>query len=176
MYDISEIKRFYSIRSALNDVGISVVRNKALCPFHDDKRPSLSIKEERYMCFACGESGDVIDFTSKYHGLSTGKAIHYLANNMGLDKEVTSEELSEKSRISKKKRQLTETFKSWESDEMDNLLDLRNECKKLKKKVGSNFDKLKEIVSIEDYIEYAIEILVSRDDKEKLELFLKGEI
>ncbi len=27
---------------------------KALCPFHSDNHPSLTIKNERYKCWACG--------------------------------------------------------------------------------------------------------------------------
>ena len=40
----------------------------ALCPFHDDHRPSLSIYRsrrddtERFRCWSCGSRGDVFDF------------------------------------------------------------------------------------------------------------------
>jgi DNA primase len=40
----------------------------ALCPFHDDHRPSLSIyrsrrdDSERFRCWSCGSRGDVFDF------------------------------------------------------------------------------------------------------------------
>jgi DNA primase len=40
----------------------------ALCPFHDDHRPSLSVYRsrrddtERYRCWSCGSRGDVFDF------------------------------------------------------------------------------------------------------------------
>src|SRR6516165_10112963 len=40
----------------------------ALCPFHDDHRPSLSIyrsqrdESERFRCWSCGSRGDVFDF------------------------------------------------------------------------------------------------------------------
>jgi hypothetical protein len=43
-------------------------RYDALCPFHDDKNPSLSVyldtedKKGRYKCWSCGASGDAIDF------------------------------------------------------------------------------------------------------------------
>jgi DNA primase len=40
----------------------------ALCPFHDDHRPSLSVYRsgrddtERFRCWSCGSRGDVFDF------------------------------------------------------------------------------------------------------------------
>jgi hypothetical protein len=40
-----------------------------LCPFHDDKNPSLVIQPEfnQFRCFACGAKGDAIDFLRRYH-------------------------------------------------------------------------------------------------------------
>ena len=39
----------------------------AVCPFHNDTKPSLSIVDDKnfYHCFACGAHGDIIKFTSK---------------------------------------------------------------------------------------------------------------
>ena len=36
-----------------------------LCPFHNDRHPSLYVSDDHYHCFACGEHGDVIDLTAK---------------------------------------------------------------------------------------------------------------
>ena len=40
---------------------------KALCPFHEDKIPSLSINEEKgvYYCHACGEKGKIANFNAQ---------------------------------------------------------------------------------------------------------------
>lgn len=43
---------------------------KALCPFHNDRNPSLYVADDHYYCFACGEHGDVIDFVGKLFQLS----------------------------------------------------------------------------------------------------------
>lgn len=47
------------------------------CPFHDDAIPSFSVSEEKglFHCFACQESGDVFDFTMKFHGMSFREAL-----------------------------------------------------------------------------------------------------
>ena len=42
----------------------------ALCPFHNDRHPSLYVADDHYYCFACGEHGDVIDFVGRLFQLS----------------------------------------------------------------------------------------------------------
>ncbi|KZX75865.1 hypothetical protein A3715_13955 [Oleiphilus sp. HI0009] len=43
---------------------------KMLCPFHDDHNPSMSIddKTNRFVCWSCGEKGDIFDFVMKING------------------------------------------------------------------------------------------------------------
>ena len=53
------------IEKVAKDLGIGVGCHKALCPFHDDRHPSLRFKGNRFKCFSCGESGDVIDLVMK---------------------------------------------------------------------------------------------------------------
>ncbi|KJU86859.1 Zinc finger, CHC2-type domain protein, partial [Candidatus Magnetobacterium bavaricum] len=45
---------------------------KGLCPFHDDKDPSLVIyvDTQRFKCFGCDTHGDVLDFVMRLKGLS----------------------------------------------------------------------------------------------------------
>jgi DNA primase catalytic core len=46
-------------------------RATAVCPFHDDQNPSLSVDSARkmYKCFACGVGGDVFHFVREYSKL-----------------------------------------------------------------------------------------------------------
>lgn len=55
-------------------------RMRALCPFHDDSRPSLVIYKDsnRYWCFVCNEGGDAINFIQRKHGLSFPEAVKQL--------------------------------------------------------------------------------------------------
>ena len=41
-----------------------------LCPFHDDRHPSLhiNVREQYYKCFACGEGGDLFKFVQRMEG------------------------------------------------------------------------------------------------------------
>lgn len=50
------------------------------CPFHDDHTASLSVGgvPDRFHCFGCGASGDVIDYLARLHGLSFREAVEHL--------------------------------------------------------------------------------------------------
>lgn len=57
----------------------------ALCPFHDDKHPSLNISKEKqiYKCFSCGEGGNAITFIQHYEKISFEDAVRKLADLVG---------------------------------------------------------------------------------------------
>lgn len=62
----------------------TVTKKKALCPFHDDKTPSLLVDASRsngpqhYHCFACGAHGDVIDLVKGVSQLDFAAAVRWL--------------------------------------------------------------------------------------------------
>lgn len=56
----------------------------ALCPFHNDRHPSLYVSDDHYHCFACGEHGDVIDLTAKLFDLRLYDAARKLASDFHL--------------------------------------------------------------------------------------------
>ena len=65
------VKENVNLREAAELYGIDVNRyGKALCPFHNDRNPSLYVADDHYYCFACGEHGDVIDFAGRLFQLS----------------------------------------------------------------------------------------------------------
>lgn len=53
----------------------------ALCPFHDDRNPSLSISKEKqiFKCFVCGTGGDAIGFVQKFEKTSYPAAVRRVA-------------------------------------------------------------------------------------------------
>ena len=65
------------IEGVADELGIKVVRHLALCPFHGDRHPSLyfDVKRNRFKCFACGASGDVIDLVMKYNNVGFKEAV-----------------------------------------------------------------------------------------------------
>ena len=65
------VKENVNLREAAELYGIDVNRySKALCPFHNDRHPSLYVTDDHYHCFACGAHGDVIDFVGRLFQLS----------------------------------------------------------------------------------------------------------
>lgn len=58
----------------------------AVCPFHSEKTPSLSIDAARglYHCFGCGKSGDVYRWVQETQGLDFAGAVEFLARRAGV--------------------------------------------------------------------------------------------
>ena len=58
----------------------------AVCPFHQEKAPSLSIDPARglYHCFGCGKSGDLFRFVQEIHSLDFNDAVELLARRAGV--------------------------------------------------------------------------------------------
>ena len=79
------VKYGVSCREAAERYGVEVNHcGMALCPFHNDRHPSLYVADDHYYCFACGEHGDVIDFVSKLFRLSLYDAAQKLAADFHL--------------------------------------------------------------------------------------------
>jgi DNA primase len=62
---------------------------KAICPFHNDTRPSLQIdpKWQNFRCWACGKKGDVFTFVAEFEKVSFKEAREILARRAGINLE-----------------------------------------------------------------------------------------
>ena len=79
------VKAAVTVRQAAEHYGLQVSRNgMALCPFHNDRHPSLYVSDDHYHCFACGEHGDVIDLTAKLFDLRLYDAARKLVSDFHL--------------------------------------------------------------------------------------------
>jgi DNA primase len=69
-------------------------RFKALCPFHQEKTPSLSIDVGKgmYHCFGCGKGGDVFNLVMELESLDFPEAVERLAAKTGV--QLTYEQVS----------------------------------------------------------------------------------
>lgn len=89
--DIASVKERTSIEDVvrehvtLRSAGVGAL--KGLCPFHDEKTPSFTVRPAvgRYHCFGCGESGDVLEFVQKVEHLTFTDAVERLAAKLGLE-------------------------------------------------------------------------------------------
>ena len=104
------VKYGVSCREAAERYGVEVNHyGKALCPFHNDRHPSLYVAGNHYHCFGCREHGDVIDFVSRLFQLSPYDAARKLMADfhLSLDKLPSAAALSAK-RIRTEAQQLME--------------------------------------------------------------------
>ena len=87
MSTYARIKQTVTTRQAAERYGLSVNRSgMARCPFHEDHNPSMKV-HDRFYCFGCGASGDVINFTARLFGLSPYAAAKKLEIDFGIGAE-----------------------------------------------------------------------------------------
>ena len=57
-----------------------------LCPFHDDRTPSLNVSREKqiYKCFSCGAGGNAFRFLMDLERISFVESVRKLANQVGI--------------------------------------------------------------------------------------------
>ena len=87
-YELQKL-RDLPIEGVAERLGLRVRMHKALCPFHDDRHPSLSfrVSKNTYRCFVCGASGGPIDLVMRFLNKPFLDATRWLAdeNNIILE-------------------------------------------------------------------------------------------
>ncbi len=71
---------------------------RALCPFHEEKKPSFNVSPERqsFHCFGCEKGGNVFSFVMEMEGVTFPEAVRTLGRRCGI--EVKLEEVSDEDR------------------------------------------------------------------------------
>lgn len=61
--------------------------HKGLCPFHDEKTPSFTVRPDKgfFKCFGCGAFGNVIDFVMRYENRTFPEAVEILADMLRIE-------------------------------------------------------------------------------------------
>ena len=81
---IEAVKQNLTTQQAAEMYGIQVSRHgMAVCPFHNDKNPSMKV-DKRFHCFACQADGDAVDFVSHLFELLCEATTMKLADNFGI--------------------------------------------------------------------------------------------
>jgi len=84
---IEAIKHGVDLAALVQAKGIALKKNGkswfGLCPFHNDKNPSLSINPTKnlFQCFGCGAAGDVIRFVELIDHVDFKEAVKRLSDN-----------------------------------------------------------------------------------------------
>jgi DNA primase len=141
---------------------------KALCPFHIEKTPSFIVSTEKqtYHCFGCHEHGDVITFIQKYHDLSFKDALAYL----GI---ISNGNKYRHDSVTIRKRVLKQIYEQWKQAYCLYLVD----CLRCLDQAKSLCRTMAEVEIFADAYhkkeiwEYEYQILLSKDEDAKLQLF-----
>lgn len=178
MLIIEQIKSALSFESVLTDAGVEIRNNRARCISHNpDNNPSLHIYRgkdgyNRGHCFVCNKSFDVIDAAKEIYGLSTKDAIKYLADKAGIRPgKIDPVKLRDRN----ERGELIRAFKEWERNCRNELaLALRTMRRKLTEgfKITDPWAHAERRGELA-YMNYVYDVLCSRDDRAKYQLFIE---
>lgn len=175
------VKQSITARQAAEYYGIKVNRNSmAVCPFHDDKNPSMKL-DKRFHCFGCLADGDAIDFVAKLFNLKPKEAAEKIVRDFGIcyDKNFKP--------ISRPKAQGPTPEQLYKAEENRCFRVLTGYLKQLKawktefapKSDDENLDpRFLEAMQGESHIEYLLDVLInsSADKKKALVAGLKNDV
>jgi len=87
--ELDRLKRETDLAALVRARGVELKRHGkdllGLCPFHDDKEPSLVVTPSKglWNCLgACGEGGTVVDWVMKTEGVSFRHAVELLREGL----------------------------------------------------------------------------------------------
>ena len=88
-FEKDDVKKKIDIVTLFDHFGIRLTKKGknyvALCPWHPDTNPSLSVTKEtgQYHCFSCHEAGDHFTLVEKMKGCGFKEALAYLKGLAG---------------------------------------------------------------------------------------------
>lgn len=171
---ISEAKENIDLVAVIESAGIELKRSgtrlSGLCPFHQDRTPSFFVfQDNKFKCFGCQESGDVIDFVQKMYGLSFRDALKHL----GLERGKITPKIREDIKRRKHRAALVREFKNWLNRYTAHIGTLIIETEELMK-AGIPREDLDLYASVLHGLpiwKYHLDILVSGTDEQKFLLY-----
>lgn len=117
----NEVNQSLNIRQVVEFYGYKVNRaGQFICPFHNDHKPSASIKNNYFNCFVCGAGGDAITFTAKLHGLKNYDACKKLIQDFGLN--IATEQQDSISRLRADRERVKRLAELKKQQEMEELI------------------------------------------------------
>ena len=172
----NDAKSRLNIKNVMEHYGMRFDRNnKCLCPFHNDKHPSLCLVEHKqiFKCHVCGTGGDFIIFVAKFFGVSNFEALKKINCDFGLG---LSLEKSKKQVFSpyKAKKLEKERLEKWCKKTLCKTIQSYKDCEELIKNeeiYTENWCKLNKEI---EYWDYLTNELINCDTKEEMLKYKKG--
>ena len=168
------VKTSINTRETAEHYGIEVNRyGKALCPFHNDRHPSMVVYDDHYHCFACGEHGDVIDLVANLYGLPVLDAANKLAYDFGISQDKPpTKEMEEKLNRKSEAQRLRENEKLCFSALLA-YMKLLQEWKRVyapRSPEDEPDDRFVQACHNFDYVEYLVDLLIMGDSYERTDV------
>ena len=177
------VKSSVTVKQAAGYYGCKVYRGDMICcPFHNDRHPSMKLNKEYFYCFACGATGDVIDFVVRMFGVSPYEAARKLACDFGIDPDKPPSAAA----LKRPEYSITKVFRSNETyccrvlcDYLHLLESWKDEYAPAKPedKVDGRFV---EACQMLDYVEYLLDMLMFAEQEQRMKtvemLMKKGTI
>ena len=182
------VDRFAEIRArvpaidAARRYGISInAQEKALCPFHNDKHPSMSFKNGRWRCFTCNAGGSSVDLVARLLDVDPMTAARRIDADFGLglfnDMPLTAKqkaELRSEIRQRKEQQETQDAFNSWAFDMKSKVEEAIRVGKDLKDSGRSPYEmNRREFIAYDnyDYLVSVSDAISSGDEREIAILF-----
>jgi hypothetical protein len=123
------IRDALTLSEVMKDYGVELKsygsRHMGKCPFHDDRLPSLSVRDDvgAWKCFAgCGQ-GDVISFIQQFRGCGFKEAVSEAKQLAGIeDQYLTPDQRALYELKAKRTLEEKKAFKAWRSGLINNLI------------------------------------------------------
>ena len=158
--DIDLVKSQVSMVDIAGYYGMRVNRKGfALCPFHNDKHPSMQVfsgymKNDGYYCRSCGAGGTIFNFVMNYEGKSFEEAVRMVADAFGIkisDGNNVSPDAKKKA-VSQRIRALIKSEESkMEAQQLSTLsetINLFNDAMKVSKPYGEIFCEIGNMIPV----------------------------
>lgn len=180
-----EVRESVTAEDAARHYGLTFDRKGwAVCPFHQDKHPSMSFRAGRFRCWACNESGDSIDFTGKLLGLAPLDAVSRLNDDFGLDLPLHRQATEAEKQAAQRRLQVARAHKAFE-EWRSNFIVCLNTAYRVGhlaiQRITSPEDSMsdQEIMAVQlmPYLEYLSDVLSFGEPKEQAKIYKqRGEI
>lgn len=185
------MKQVVTTRQVAEHLGLAIdEKGMTCCPFHEGNVPNMRISD-RYYCFDCRASGDVIDFVTAYLSVDKLEAAKLIANDFDIpieeqplskpsslttkDKSPTPEQRHEW-RVQKTQRQ----FEKWRTRSIDLLnsyyaiLDEQERACIRRRSEASDHNALDRITEKKAVIQFYLNTLQSGTLDDQIDLYLYG--
>lgn len=164
-----EVRERVSAQDAARRYGLTFDRRGwCLCPFHQDRHPSMSFKGARYRCWSCGANGDAVDLVRHLYGITYWEAAGRINEDFSLNLLCTptdKKEVQERQRL----KELHRRFEEWRErtiNELNAAIRVAN---------LADWDHLtpqeEEAIRRKDQLEHWSDTLAHGPDEEQIQLF-----